>query len=67
MGNRHHADVALRLFMVAPSALFTDHLPHGDGLAAFGHVRELARRGHEVHVATGPLALEAEPPPNVHL
>ena len=32
----------LRLFIVAPSALFTDHLPHGDGLAAFGHVRELA-------------------------
>jgi glycosyltransferase involved in cell wall biosynthesis len=59
--------VAFRLFIVAPSAMFTDHLPHGDGLAAFGHVRELARRGHDLHVATGPLALEAEPPPNVHL
>jgi glycosyltransferase involved in cell wall biosynthesis len=47
--------------------MFTDHLPHGDGLAAFGHVRELASRGHDLHVATGPVALEAELPPNVHL
>jgi L-malate glycosyltransferase len=67
MGNRHAADVAFRLFIVAPSALFSDHLPHGDGLAAFGHVSELARRGHEVHVAAGPVALEREMPPNVHV
>jgi glycosyltransferase involved in cell wall biosynthesis len=59
--------VAFRLLIIAPSALFTDHLPHGDGLAAFGHVRELARRGHELHVAAGPVALEQELPPNVHV
>jgi glycosyltransferase involved in cell wall biosynthesis len=58
--------MALRLFLIAPSALFTDHLPHGDGLAAFGLVRELARRGHELHVAAGPVALERELPSNVH-
>jgi glycosyltransferase involved in cell wall biosynthesis len=67
MGNRHAAAVAFRLFIVAPSALFSDHLPHGDGLAAFGHVSELARRGHELHVAAGPVALERELPPNVHV
>ncbi|MEA2453889.1 MAG: hypothetical protein QOI45_151 [Thermoleophilaceae bacterium] len=53
--------------MIAPSALLTDHLPHGDGLVAFGFVSELARRGHELHVATGPVALEDDPPANVHL
>lgn len=58
--------MALRLFLIAPSACFTDHLPHGDGLAAFGLVGELAGRGHELHVATGPLALKDAPPPNVH-
>jgi L-malate glycosyltransferase len=47
--------------------MFTDHLPHGDGLVAFGFVRELARRGHELHVATARVALEHKPPPNVHL
>ena len=30
-------------------------------------MRELASRGHDRHVATGPVALEAELPPNVHL
>ena len=67
MGNRHAAAVAFRLFIVAPSALFSDHLPHGDGLAAFGHVSERARRGHELHVAAGPVAFERELPPNVHV
>jgi glycosyltransferase involved in cell wall biosynthesis len=59
--------VALRLFIIAPSAMFTDHLPHGDGLVAFGFVKELARRGHELHVATRRVALEGDPPPNVHV
>jgi glycosyltransferase involved in cell wall biosynthesis len=59
--------VALRAFIVAPSALLTDHLPHGDGLVAFGFIRELARRGHELHVAAGRVALRSQPPPNVHV
>jgi glycosyltransferase involved in cell wall biosynthesis len=59
--------VALRLFIIAPSALYTDHLPHGDGLVAYGFVRELASRGHDLHVAVQRVALEADPPSNVHL
>lgn len=59
--------MALRLLLIAPSACFTDHLPHGDGLVAAGFVRELARRGHELHVAAGRVALQEELPKNVHL
>lgn len=66
-GTVHDVHVALRLFIIAPSAMFTDHLPHGDGLVAFGFVRELARRGHELHVATGRVALHSAPPSNVHV
>ena len=66
-GTVHDVTVALRLFTIAPSALFTDHLPHGDGLVAYGFVRELARRGHELHVAAGEVALERDLPQNVHL
>lgn len=53
--------------MIPPTALLTDHLPHGDGLVAYGFVRELAARGHELHVAAGGLDLAAAPPPGVHL
>jgi glycosyltransferase involved in cell wall biosynthesis len=66
-GTVHDVHVALRLFIIAPSALFTDNLPHGDGLVSYGFVRELASRGHELHVAAGRVAVENELPPNVHL
>jgi L-malate glycosyltransferase len=66
-GTDDDVHVPLRLFVIAPSALFTDHLPHGDGLVAHGFVRELARRGHELHVAAGKVALESDLPQNVHL
>jgi glycosyltransferase involved in cell wall biosynthesis len=59
--------VALRLFIIPPTALLTDHQPHGDGLVAYGFVRELAARGHELHVAAGGLDLAAASPPGVHL
>jgi glycosyltransferase involved in cell wall biosynthesis len=65
------ARVALRIFVIGPSigpsGLLTDHLPHGDGLVAFGFVRELAARGHEVHVAAGSVDLRGELPPSAHL
>ena len=57
----------LRLLVLPPTALLTDHRPHGDGLVAYGFVRELAARGHELHVATGGLDLAAAPPEGVHL
>lgn len=57
----------LRIFLVAPSALLTDHLPHGDGLVAFGFIRELAARGHELHVAALRTDLRADLPANLHL
>ncbi len=57
----------LRLFLVAPSALLTDHRPHGDGLVAFGFARALAARGHELHVAAGRVAVHGALPANLHL
>jgi L-malate glycosyltransferase len=59
--------VALRIFVVAPSAMLTDHRPHGDGLVAFGFIEELARRGHELHVAAGRVELRGGVPPGVRL
>jgi len=47
--------------------MLTDHLPHGDGLVALGFIEQIARRGHELHVATGGLDLRSELPQNVHL
>jgi glycosyltransferase involved in cell wall biosynthesis len=59
--------VPYRLFLVAPFAMLTDHMPHGDGLVAFGFIRELAARGHELHVAAQRVDLAAQLPENVHL
>lgn len=59
--------MSLRVFVVAPLALLTDHKPHGDGLVAFGFIRELAARGHELHVAAQRIDVAGELPPNVHL
>jgi glycosyltransferase involved in cell wall biosynthesis len=47
--------------------MLTDHKPHGDGLVAFGFIRELAARGHELHVAAQRVDLAAELPSNVRL
>ena len=47
--------------------MLTDHRPHGDGLVAFGFIRELAARGHELHVAAGIVDVQGALPPNVHL
>lgn len=59
--------LAFRIFVVPPSALLTDHRPHGDGLLAFGFIRELAARGHELHVAASDVDLREPPPPGVHV
>ena len=56
------ASVPLRVFVAHPSALLTDHRPHGDGLVAYGFLRELASRGHELHVAAQAVDLRDPPP-----
>ena len=61
------ARVPLRIFLLAPSALLTDHRPHGDGLVSFGFVRELALRGHELHVAAGSTDLRDELASDLHV
>jgi L-malate glycosyltransferase len=62
-----HQARKMRIFLIAPSAMLTDHLPHGDGLAALGLVRELGARGHELEVAAGAVELRGELPPNVRI
>ena len=64
MGN---PQAPMRVFVVPPSALLTDHLPHGDGLVALGFIRELAARGHEVHVAARSVDIRGALPPTVHM
>jgi L-malate glycosyltransferase len=59
--------VALRIFLIPASALLTDHRPHGDGLVGFGFIRELAARGHVLHVAAGGVDLSGPLPENVHV
>jgi glycosyltransferase involved in cell wall biosynthesis len=57
----------LTIFVAHPSALLTDNRPHGDGLIAWGYIRGLAERGHELHVAVQDVDLRATVPSNVHL
>jgi L-malate glycosyltransferase len=57
----------LSVFAVAPPAQLTDHQSHGDGLVAFGFVREMAERGHEIHVAAHRADLRDPPSPRIHV
>ena len=59
--------MGLRILVIPASAMLTDHQPHGDGLIGFGFIRELAARGHELHVAAGLVDIHEGLPPNVHL
>lgn len=47
--------------------MVTDHLPHGDGLVAWAFIRELALRGHVLHVAAGGVDVRQELPAGVTL
>ncbi len=55
------------IFIVHPSDLLTDYLPNGDGLVAYGFLRELAARGYRLHVAAREVALREALPPNATL
>ena len=57
----------LTIFIVHPSHLLTDHLPHGDGLIAYQFLRGLAARGHRLHVAVEHMSLNAPIPGDVTL
>jgi glycosyltransferase involved in cell wall biosynthesis len=59
--------VPLQIFAIAPAALLSDHRPHGDALVAFGFLREMASRGHEIHVAAFRVDLLHPPPSRVHV
>jgi glycosyltransferase involved in cell wall biosynthesis len=45
--------------------MLTDHLPHGDGLAAFNFVSRLAARGHRLNVVAERVELSEPLPGNV--
>jgi glycosyltransferase involved in cell wall biosynthesis len=55
------------IFLLHPSDFLTDHEPHGDGLTAFGFIKELASRGYRLHVAVRQYSLRSQLPPNVVL
>jgi len=56
-----------RIFILHGSPNLTDHSFHGDGLIAWGFIKELARRGHRINVATEKLDVKGDIPPNLTL
>lgn len=64
--SEEHA-VTFSIFVAHPSALLTDHEPHGDGLVAHGFIQGLAARSHVLHVAAQRVSLQHDLPPNVHV
>ena len=57
----------LNIFVPHCSDVLTDHLPHGDGLIAYGFITSLARRGHRLHVAAEQIELREPVHPNITL
>jgi glycosyltransferase involved in cell wall biosynthesis len=55
----------LNIFVLHPSDLLTDCLPHGDGLLANLYVRKLAARGHKLHIAATNVQITEAFPDNV--
>jgi glycosyltransferase involved in cell wall biosynthesis len=55
----------LNIFILHPSDMLTDCLPHGDGLLANLYIRKLAARGHFLHVAATNVQIKEAFPPNV--
>ena len=55
----------LNIFILHPSDMLTDCLPHGDGLLANLYIRKLAARGHSLHVAATNVQIEEASPSNV--
>jgi glycosyltransferase involved in cell wall biosynthesis len=57
----------LSIFVPHCSDLLTDHRPHGDGLIAYGFIRHLADRGHNLYVAAQEVDLRDPLPSNVRI
>jgi glycosyltransferase involved in cell wall biosynthesis len=57
----------LNIFVVHPSEILTDHLPHGAGWIVFNYLQGLTERGHTVHVAVPTVAMRGPVPPRMHL
>jgi glycosyltransferase involved in cell wall biosynthesis len=57
----------LRIFVPHCSSMLTDHLPHGDGQIAYGFLKRLAERGHELHIATPRAELRNALPTNMRV
>lgn len=57
----------MNIFVPHCSGMLTDHLPHGDGLVAYGFISRLAERGHSVYVAAERIELSGPIPSNLHL
>lgn len=57
----------LTIFVIHPSHLLTDYRGHGDGLIAYGFIKQLAARGHRLHVAVEEADLRGPVPNNVTL
>ena len=56
----------LSIFISHPSHFLTDHRPHGDGLLAYSYIDELAKRGHQLHVAVPLMDVNGPVRSNVH-
>lgn len=57
----------LTVFASFPTVPLTDHLPSGDGLVACNIVKQLAKRGHRIYIATPKAELSAPFQGDVHL
>lgn len=57
----------LNIFVVHPSDMLTDHLPHGAGWIVYNYLKGLTERGHTVHVATPRVEMRGPVPPGMHL
>jgi L-malate glycosyltransferase len=57
----------LNIFVVHPSDMLTDHLPHGAGWIVYNYLKGLAERGHTVHVAVPRVEMRGPVPPGMHL
>jgi glycosyltransferase involved in cell wall biosynthesis len=57
----------LNIFVIHPSDMITDHLPHGAGWIVYNYLRGLTERGHTVHAAAPRLEMRGPIPPRMHL
>jgi len=57
----------LKIFIVHPSDMITDHLPNGAGWIVYNYLKGLTERGHAVHVAAPRVEMRGPVPHGMHL